>query len=382
MIPSLLLILTVVVLRVILAARQSRVLRSAPAAAYARALVQQRLGAQLWQAFWALLVVVMAGWVVASASLDVRAASLFIAVAIGWLWEVPAKAWKLFRTDASHGRNRLAASAFLREQGGRWLLFLAVAAPASAFTIAIFDAAGGWAWLWIWAAGWCGASLLRWVQPRYITPLFDVVEPFPEGALKARLSAMLSRAGVSAEHLHLMRASARGAHANAQVTGDAGSPRIVLMDTLVERLSADEIEAVVAHELGHLQRGHLRVQLLTLGTAWLLQLALLMALTAALPNQPLRYAAIWALFPTAGFLLQPWLNRMYRRFEFEADAAAAASSSAGGMAGALRTLTQQNANAPKSDRWYEWVYHTHPGLAERLAALGVAPLNGREAASR
>jgi STE24 endopeptidase len=367
--PALLFLLAVVAIRAALLIRQRGALRADTGTRYARALVTQRVSAQLWQCVWALLILGSAG-AVSRLSLSLGSiGTLFVIVLAGWFWELPPKAWKLFVLDAHYGFNRLKPLQFAREQALRALMFAALALPAVAIATALVQYAGAGWWLVLWAIGWGGFAAVRWLQPRYVSPLFDPVEPLPDSPLKSRLQALLTRCGVTRQRLFIMRASARSAQANAQVSGSLGSPRIVLHDTLIQQLRPDEVEAVVAHELGHLQRGHLRSQMLMLGTLWLLLIAFLVLLTQTVADTTVRLALAWALLPSAWLLAQPWLNTAYRRFEFEADEAAAQNSSPAAMASALRTLTKQNANAIRNDRWYEWVYHSHPALPARLAKL-------------
>jgi STE24 endopeptidase len=337
--------------------------------AYAKSVVTQRVGQQLWQMLWAGLLLAALPAIAHGPSILDAALTLFAIVLAGWFWELPAKAWKVFVTDARHGFNRITPLRFLREQAGRMLLFALIAVPACWLAVFLFQNTGTAWWLMVWLVGWLGFAVLRWVQPRYVAPLFDVVEPLPETALRTRLQSFLKRCGVADQRLFLIRTSTRTAQANAQVTGGLIAPRIVLSDSLIERLAADEVEAVVAHELGHLQRGHLRFQMLMLGGCWLLLLGLIAALTAEIEGSVPRLAVAWALMPGAWFLAQPFANAVYRRFEFEADETAARNSSAAAMAAALRTLTRNNANAVQNDPWYERVYHTHPALAARLARL-------------
>ena len=365
----LLLLVPAFTLRVWLLLRQRRALRTGAAGGYARAVVTQRGAQQLWQWLSALLLLLAATRIEALEQDIGATAMLFALVVAGWFWGLPTKAWKVFGTDARHGFNRLTPLRFLREQALHSLLFAALALPAAAIAVVVFQRAGAWWWLPLWALGWLGFAGLRWIQPRYVAPLFDVVEPLPEGALRTRLQSLLTRCGVAEQRLFLMRASARTAQANAQVTGGLAAPRIVLMDTLIHRLEPDEIEAVVAHELGHLQRGHLRFQMLMLGGLWWVMLAVIALLTAEVPAIAPKLALAWAMTPSAWLFVQPYANAIYRRFEFEADEAAARSSSAAAMARALRTLTRNNANATHSDRWYEWIYHTHPATSVRLARL-------------
>lgn len=362
MLPVVLALFLIAALRLSLLLRQRATLRPQDQP-YAMGLVTQRVGQQLWQQGWPLLLIAAmpligtdTGWLLA----------LLIA---GWLWEMPAKAYKPFGLDARHGMNRLSVAAFAREQAIKLALFAALALPAAWLAVYLLGHTDKKAWVAIWAVGWGGWAGLRWLQPRWIAPLFDKVEPLPAGELRSRLEALLSRSGVRDRRLYLLRSSARSAQANAQVSGGARAPRIVLGDTLIAMLKADEIEAVVAHELGHIQRGHLRFQLLMIGAASFLMVMVAAALTGAIAEPVARLALAWALLPSLWFFALPLANYWYRQFEFEADASAAANASGAALARALRTLTANNRNAPLADRWYERVYHTHPATDARLDRL-------------
>lgn len=356
-------LLLIAVLRITLLLRQRAVLRTQDQA-YAIGVVTQRVGQQLWQQGWPLLLLGLMPLLDGDAPL-----LLFALVIAGWLWELPLKAYKPFGLDASHGMNRLSVAAFVREQAIKLVLFAALALPAAWLALYLIEHSDQRAWLAIWAIGWGAWAGLRWVQPHWIAPLFDKVEPLPAGELRSRLEGLLTRSGVRDQRLFLQRASARSAQANAQVSGSARAPRIVLGDTLIGLLKADEIESVVAHELGHIQRGHLRFQLLMIGAASFAMVMIAAALTAGIGEPVARLAIAWALLPSLWFFALPLANYWYRRFEFEADASAASQASGAALARALRTLTRNNRNAPIADRWYERVYHTHPATSERLDRL-------------
>lgn len=364
MFPVIATLALIAVLRLSLLIRQRAVLRPQDQA-YATGLVSQRVGQQLWQQVWPLLLLVVLP------RLDgVADGGLLFAQAIaGWCWMLPPKACKPFGLDAAHGMNRMTVRAFMREQAIKLALFAALALPAAPLALQLFERHGEPAWLAIWAIGWGAWAGLGWLQPRFIAPLFDKVEPLPPGELRSRLEQLLTRSGIRDQRLYLLRASARSAQANAQVSGTARAPRIVLSDTLIAMLQPDEIEAVVAHELGHIQRGHLRFQLLLIAAASLVMVGLAAALTAGIAAPVLRLAIAWALLPSLWFLALPLANHWYRRFEFEADESAASQASAAALARALRQLTRNNRNAPLADRWYERVYHTHPATSARLDRL-------------
>lgn len=361
MLPAVLLLIAA--LRITLLLRQRAALRTQDQA-YAMGLVTQRVGQQLWQQGWPLLLLALMPLLKGDEPLR-----LFALLIAGWLWELPLKACKPFGLDARHGMNRMSVAAFLREQAIKLALLAALALPAAWLALVLIRHSEPQAWLAIWAIGWGGWAGLRWLQPRWIAPLFDQVEPLPAGELRSRLEALLTRSGVRNQRLFLLRSSARSAQANAQVSGSARAPRIVLSDTLIGLLKADEIESVVAHELGHIQRGHLRFQLLMIGAASFAMLMIAAALTADIAEPVAKLAIAWALLPSLWFFALPLANYWYRRFEFEADASAASHASGAALASALRTLTHNNRNAPIADRWYERVYHTHPATSDRLDRL-------------
>ncbi|WP_293368157.1 M48 family metalloprotease [Nevskia sp.] len=362
MLPVVLALLLIAALRLSLLLRQRAALRPQDQP-YAMDLVTQRVVQQLWQQGWPLLLIV------ATPLIGGTAIWLFALLIAGALWELPPKAYKPFGLDAKHGMNRMTVVTFVREQAIKLALFAALALPAAFLSLELLSRTDKKAWLTIWAIGWGGWAGLRWLQPRWIAPLFDQVEPLPAGELRSRLEALLTRSGVRDQRLYLQKASARSAQANAQVSGSARAPRIVLGDTLIGMLRPDEIEAVVAHELGHIQRGHLRLQLFMIGAASFLMVMIAAALTGGIVEPVARLAIAWALLPSLWLFALPLVNYWYRRFEFEADESAARKASGAALARALRHLTANNRNAPIADRWYERVYHTHPATSERLDRL-------------
>lgn len=364
LLPVLAVLLSIAALRLWLLHRQRAVLQ-AQAQPYALGLVTQRVGSQLWQQAFALLLFAA----ITFGAAPQTASGLALTVVLAALWQWPALAAKPFGLDARHGLNRLSGLTFLRDQGLRLLLSALVAWPAAALALALLARFGEPAWLAIWLLGWVGWIVQHDGQPKLAARLFETVEPLPEGELRQRLVALLVRCGVRQPQLYRLQASARSVQANAQVSGTARAPRIVLGDTLIALLSPAEIEAVVAHELGHVQRGHLRAQRGLIGLCAALVVAAAAVLTAGIAPPPARLALAWALLPSLWFLVLPWINGRYRRYEFEADAAAAERASGAALAQALRRLTANNRNAPDADRWYERVYHTHPATAERLARL-------------
>jgi len=241
--------------------------------------------------------------------------------------------------------------------------------------------------LYTWLA-WLAFTLVLVVAfPRWIAPLFNRFTPLEEGELRARIERLLARCGFTASGLFVMDGSRRSSHGNAYFTGFGRTKRIVFFDTLIERLTPDEIEAVLAHELGHFARGHIP-RLLSVRFALALGL---LGVLGWLYNEPAFHRALGLPQPHIGALLagfslivpvftfpfQPLASLMARRQEFEADAFAAQHASAASLASALAKLYRDNASTLTPDPLHSLVYDSHPPAALRIDHLRKAdPLNG------
>jgi STE24 endopeptidase len=242
------------------------------------------------------------------------------------------------------------------------------------------EKAGAWWWLWAWLV-WLGATLgLTWAAPRFIAPLFNRFSPLSDTALKQRVEALLERCGFAARGgVFVMDGSRRSAHGNAYFTGIGRNKRIVFFDTLLARIDADEIEAVLAHELGHFRLHHVRQRL---GVSALSVLAGL-ALLGWLARQPGFYTALGVpaaspamavlLFvltvPVFTYFATPLESWWSRRQEREADDFATEYSDAGRLAGALVKLYRDNATTLTPDPVHSAFYDSHPPALERIARL-------------
>jgi STE24 endopeptidase len=238
-------------------------------------------------------------------------------------------------------------------------------------------------WLYVWLA-WMGFNLLvLTIYPTFIAPLFNKFTPLADAQLAARIARLLARCGFRSQGLYVMDGSRRSSHGNAYFTGFGGAKRIVLFDTLIARLAPAEIEAVLAHELGHYKRHHVwkRVALLfaaSLGLLWLL---------GRLIGEPWFYAGLnvesrgtavalllfFLVIPLFTFFLQPLTSLYSRKHEFEADAYAAANADAADLAQALVKLYQDNAATLTPDPLHSAFYDSHPPAATRIARLQQLP---------
>ena len=241
------------------------------------------------------------------------------------------------------------------------------------------ERAGAWWWAWAWLA-WLGASLgLVWAAPRFIAPLFNRFTAITDTSLKQRVEALLERCGFTAGGgVFVMDGSRRSAHGNAYFTGIGRNKRIVFFDTLLARIELNEIEAVLAHELGHFRLHHVRQRLVTSMVAALAGLALLGLLARA----PGFYAAfgvresasmavlLFAMtIPTFAFFATPIDSWWSRRQELAADAFAAKYAHAGDLVSALVKLYRDNATTLTPDPVHSAFYDTHPSAVERITRL-------------
>jgi len=258
-----------------------------------------------------------------------------------------------------------------------------VGGPLAALVLWIMGASGGLWWLWAWGA-WVGFNLVLLVlYPTLIAPLFNKFTPLADDALRQRVQALMQRCGFAAKGLFVMDGSRRSAHGNAYFTGLGASKRVVFFDTLLQRLTPPEVEAVLAHELGHFSRRHVQKRMVMIFAVSLGALALLgwlagqsgfyaglgVALNLAAPNDALALLLFSLALPPFAVFLSPLMAMLSRRHEFEADAYATAQADGGALASALIKLHEDNASTLTPDPLYARFYYSHPPAAERLAAL-------------
>lgn len=304
-------------------------------------------------------------------------------VLIGGLLDAPFDLYSTFRIEQRFGFNRTTLRLYLVDAAKGLAVAALIGLPLAALILWIMGSAGAWWWLWAWAA-WVGFQLLILViYPTVIAPLFNKFEPLPDESLKQRVQALMARCGFAAKGLFVMDGSRRSAHSNAYFTGLGAAKRVVFFDTLLQRLSPGEVEAVLAHELGHFKLRHVPKRMLTIFGASLAALALLgwlsqqqwfftgLGVTPNLSaaNDALALLLFMLALPPFGFLVVPLASRISRRHEFEADAYACAQADGRDLASALLKLHEDNAGTLTPDPLYAGFYYSHPPAAERLAAL-------------
>ena len=306
---------------------------------------------------------------------------------IGGLLELPFEWYSHFRIEQRFGFNKMTTRLWIGDTLKNLLVSALIGVPLIAMVLWLMGAAGSSWWIWAWAF-WVGFNLLLMViYPMFIAPLFNEFKPLEDGELAARVRAVMDRCGFSASGLFVMDGSKRSAESNAYFTGIGRSKRVVLYDTLIAQLSPGEIEAVIAHELGHFHHKHVAkmlvqiflLSLLGLGAlGWLAQqpqffLGLGVTPNAVAPNDALALLLFLLALPNFTFFVTPLASRASRRHEFEADAFARERSSATDLASALVKLTEANASTLTPDPLYAHFHYSHPPMVERLAALRPAP---------
>jgi STE24 endopeptidase len=320
-------------------------------------------------------------------SMAYQLALLVAFVLIGGLLDAPLEIYNTFRIEQRFGFNRMTWRLYLVDVAKGLLIGAAIGLPLAALVLWLMASAGAWWWLAAWLA-WVAFQLLMLViYPTIIAPLFNKFEPLPDESLKQRVQALMARCGFAAKGLFVMDGSRRSAHANAYFTGLGAAKRVVFFDTLLARLTAGEVEAVLAHELGHFKLRHVPKRMVTIFAASLAALALLgwlsqqqwfytgLGVTPNLgaPNDALALLLFLLALPPFGFMLMPLAARVSRRHEFEADAYACAHASGRDLASALLKLHEDNAGTLTPDPVYVAFYYSHPAASERLAALKMEP---------
>ena len=304
-------------------------------------------------------------------------------VVVGGVIDLPLDLYRTFRIEQRFGFNRMTWKLYLADALKNTLVGVLIGTPVVALMLWIMGATGSLWWLWAWGA-WMVFNLLILVfYPTVIAPLFNKFEPLADESLKARVQSLMARCGFAAKGLFVMDGSKRSAHANAYFTGFGAAKRVVFFDTLLSKLSVSEVEAVLAHELGHFKHKHV---LKRIGAMFALSLAGF-ALLGWLSNQAWFYAAFGVrpsmsapndalallLFllvtPVFAFFVSPLFAQLSRKHEFEADAYACKQASGGDLAAALLKLHEDNAATLTPDPLYVRFYYSHPPASERLAAL-------------
>ena len=305
--------------------------------------------------------------------------------AIGGVLDLPWAAWRTFVLEQRFGFNRTSVALWLQDLVKSTVVGALIGIPLVALVLWLMGAAGTLWWLWTWGV-WMGFNLLMLlVYPTWIAPLFNKFQPLEDAELKERVTALMQRCGFTSKGFYVMDGSRRSAHANAYFTGFGNSKRVVFYDTLLAQLSPAEVDAVLAHELGHFKHKHITQRIVSLFAMSLAALALLGWLSQQVwfytglgvqpnltgSNDALALLLFMMAMPVLTSFISPLFSQISRKHEFEADAFAAANASGQDLANALLKLYKDNASTLTPDPMYVKFYYSHPPASERIARMVV-----------
>jgi STE24 endopeptidase len=324
---------------------------------------------------------VLLGWL--GGGMVQQLALLAAFVLISGLFDLPVTLYQTFVIEDRFGFNKMTLKLWLLDLLKSSLIGVIVGLPIAALILWMMGATGSVWWLWAWGV-WMGFNLLLLlIYPTFIAPLFNKFAPLEDETLKARVTALMQRCGFAAKGLFVMDGSKRSAHANAYFTGFGASKRVVFYDTLLAKLSAGEVDAVLAHELGHFKHKHVIKRIVSMFALSLVGFALLGWLATQVwfytglgvqpnlnaPNDALALLLFMLALPVFTFFIAPVLAYFSRKHEFEADAYAVAQTSGPDLATALLKLYEDNASTLTPDPVYVKFYYSHPPASERLARM-------------
>ncbi|MBS1160331.1 MAG: family peptidase [Proteobacteria bacterium] len=306
-------------------------------------------------------------------------ALIFSLLLISGIIDLPFSLYRQFVIEARFGFNRMTLRLFFSDLLKQALLGLAIGTPVILAVLWLMGAMGSYWWLYVWLF-WCIFNLLiLFIYPTWIAPLFNKFSPLAEGEMKSRIEALLGRCGFRSNGLFVMDGSKRSSHGNAYFTGFGDNKRIVFFDTLLARLAPAEVEAVLAHELGHFRQHHVvqRIALmfaLSLAFLWLLGQLIdaswfYAGLGVPAQNTALALVLFFLVIPVFTFPLSPLGSYLSRRNEFAADAYAAEHAAASDLIRALVKLYEDNASTLTPDPLHSLFYDSHPPAAQRIARL-------------
>jgi STE24 endopeptidase len=297
--------------------------------------------------------------------------------------DLPLTLYQTFVLEERFGFNKMTFKLWLIDLVKSTFIGVLIGLPIIALILWVMGAAGSLWWLWAWGL-WMGFNLLLLlIYPTFIAPLFNKFQPLEDETLKARVTALMQRCGFAAKGLFVMDGSKRSAHANAYFTGFGAAKRVVFYDTLLAKLSAGEVDAVLAHELGHFKHKHIIKRIVSMFAMSLAGFALLgwlatqswfftgLGATPNLnaPNDALALMLFMLAVPVFSFFISPLFAQLSRKHEFEADAYAVAQTSGVDLSTALLKLYEDNASTLTPDPLFVKFYYSHPSASERLARM-------------
>ena len=302
---------------------------------------------------------------------------------VSGLLDLPFTLYKTFRLEERFGFNKMTIKLWLADLVKSTVVGAIVGLPIVALILWLMGSAGTLWWLWTWVV-WMGFNLLVLVLfPTVIAPLFNKFQPLDDEVLKARVTALMERCGFAAKGLFVMDGSKRSAHANAYFTGFGAAKRVVFYDTLLKQLNPAEVDAVLAHELGHFKHKHIIKRIGVMFAMSLVGFALLGWLSTQVwfytglgvrpnltgGNDALALLLFLMVVPLFSFFISPLMAQSSRKHEFEADAYAISQTDGRDLQSALLKLYKDNASTLTPDPVFVKFYYSHPPASERLGRM-------------
>lgn len=299
--------------------------------------------------------------------------------AIMAILELPLSLFKIFKIEQSFGFNKMTPKIFFVDLLKNTIVGFLIGAPLLLFVLWIMENSGTYWWVYVWFTWLTFSLLMMWAYPAFIAPIFNKFRTLENDELKTRIENLLARNGFKSNGIFVMDGSTRSTHGNAYFTGLGANKRIVFFDTLINELSYDEIEAVLAHELGHFKCNHIRKRISLLAAIFFIGLGIL----GWLINQAWFYNGLGIeqmstyialllfvmISPVFTFFLQPIFSFISRQHEFEADDFAAGQAQTENLITALVNLYRENANTLTPDPLYSAFHDSHPPAPIRIAHL-------------
>ena len=317
-----------------------------------------------------------------SGSLAQGIVTIVIALLISSLLEAPFNIYSTFAIEGRFGFNHMTFALYVADALKGLLIGAVLGLPLLAGVLWLMERMGTYWWLYVWGVWVLFNLLILFIYPAFIAPLFNKFSPLKDEAAKSRIEALLARCGFTSSGLFVMDGSRRSAHGNAYFTGFGKTKRIVFFDTLLEHLNIEEIEAVLAHELGHFKHRHVMKRIVStfaISLAFLWLLGALMqtswfyqGLGVSTPSTANALLLLFMTMPLFSFLLAPVMSAYSRKHEFEADSYAVRKTNSRDLVNALVKLYQDNAATLTPDPLYSKFYDSHPPASIRIAHLEAA----------
>jgi len=303
-------------------------------------------------------------------------ASVFLVMT---LVEIPTSVYQTFVIEEKFGFNKSSPKQFIKDQLLQLVLVTAIGMPLLALILWVMDSIGPLWWLWAWGILMSFSLLMSWLFPTVIAPLFNKFTPMEDGSLKERIQGLLARCGFNSNGIFIMDGSKRSGHGNAYFTGLGNNKRIVFYDTLVGSLDDEELEAILAHELGHFKCKHTIKMLIATAIMSLISFAILgwlidqqwfyNGLGVKLPSHAAALLLFMLVSSSFTFFIQPISAYFQRKFEFEADDFASNHAKAEKLISSLVKMYEENASTLTPDPLYSAFHYSHPPAAIRIANL-------------